>query len=111
MPQAISFQTSDPRPKYFDPIIRRIQDTGITDFYFKRHMPPRGMKNKADEPNEPIVLDHLFIPLVYCVSSSFLAIAIFIWEMYWNHSTSVLQINRKKITNIEDEYIPPMLAW
>ncbi len=82
MPQGMVFQTSDPRPKYFDPIIRQIQDTGITDFYFQRHMPPKGMKDTNDIPEEPILLGHIFIPLVYCIASLLLALVIFIKKYF-----------------------------
>ncbi len=110
MPQAMSFQTSDPRPNYFDPIIRRIQDTGIMDFYFKRHMPPRAMKDNTEEPNEPIILDHLFIPVAYSILNLFLAIIIFVWEKYLNCSTSSVKVNKEDIANINHELIHPKIV-
>ncbi len=80
MPQGIAFHNSDPRPDYFDPIIRRLQDFGLMDFFFRKHMPPRGIKDATEEAEEPLVIEHFYLPLMFWAVSLMVALALFGFE-------------------------------
>ncbi len=102
MPQGIAFHNSDPRPDYFDPIIERLQDFGVMDFFFRRHMPPKGMKDNIVEPEEPLVVEHLYLPLIFwavclLVSLGLFGIEkIFVKNNEWGLGTRILYVHAKQ---------------
>ncbi len=104
LPQGIAFQNSDPRPAYFDPIIQRLQDFGVMDFFFRRHMPPRGMKENIVEPEEPLVIEHLYLPLIFWTVSLVVSLTLFVFEQFFlkcNNSRHSLKYERTNVHKID----------
>ncbi len=57
------FAKYDPRVEYFDVIIDRMTDGGVTDCLFRKALPFAGLKYREDDKERPLILQHFAISL------------------------------------------------
>ncbi len=74
------FQNYDPRVEYFNGILHRISDTGITNGLFGRALPYINMKSSIQVKEEALILQHFIIPLLVCLAGLLIGLSTFAAE-------------------------------
>ncbi len=80
MAQGIMFQKFDPRAAYFDPVLDMLKDAGLINHFFNKLMPPKNMRETISSAEEPLVLDHFYLPVIVCSCGLALGIVFHILE-------------------------------
>ncbi len=61
----MGFKKYDPKASYFNGLIRLMRDTGITDYFLRRALPYRDMKEHVRLKEEKLVMEHFYLPLMF----------------------------------------------
>ncbi len=78
------FNRHDPRSDFFNPVINRMTDSGLTDKIFRnatlsaaRSLNLRDGSSSGNKSDEPLILEHFYIPMWYF--SAGIALAVLAW--------------------------------
>ncbi len=97
MVQGIMFQKFDPRAAYFDPVIDMLKDTGLMSYFFDKLMPPKNMRETISSVEEPLVLDHFYLPIIIWSCGLVLGIVFHILE----HSLTKVGLRRERRKDVK----------
>ncbi len=59
------FRRYDRRARYFDLVINWLVAAGLTDYFYKRRMPYKDIREQVEVAEEKLVLEHFFLPMVF----------------------------------------------
>ncbi len=111
MVQGIMFQKFDPRAAYFDPVIDMLKDAGLINHFFNKLMPPKNMRETMSSEEEPLVLDHFYLPVI--VWSCGLALGIIFHILEHSLTNFALRKERKEGVKIvqQQEASTTLSSW
>ncbi len=79
------FRRYDQSAIYFDHVISWLTDTGLTDYFHKRHIAHDDIKEQVDVEEEELMLEHFLLPLVFGLTGLTIAALVLAWEHYALH--------------------------
>lgn len=88
------FRRYDRRAKYFDQVISWLIDTGLTDYFQKRSMPYKEIKEQVEVTEEKLVMEHFFLPMVFGATGVLVGAVALVVEMSVYHKFGISQKRR-----------------
>ncbi len=65
MTHAMILKRYDPRVEYFNSVIDYLKDNGLIEAFRQKHFPSKGIKDTEENIEEPLVLEHFVVPLIF----------------------------------------------